>query len=220
MVALMNNILKRCAPQLAASVLVLLLGGWFASYTHQQRRIGALEAETHGRDSTIKAERVAAAASAKRAASALRAADSIGQLLVESRARATHSDALATELAQGWATFRDQVLHAPPGAAVPSIPVVLAKADSALTACTTARADCKVRADREQQRGDSARTAAKENGESAQHYQNALGSSQENERKLKAALPTAAGKVTRAAWWAGIGGGVVWAGCRLGVLRC
>ncbi len=217
----MNSILKRYAPQFAASLLVLLLGGgWVATYTHQQRRIGALEVETRGRDSTIKVERKAAAASAKRAESALRAADSLGQLLVAHRARAARSDALAAELAQGWAAFRDQVLHAPPGAAVPTLPVVFAKADSALNACTLARADCNARADKEQQRGDSARTAAMENGDRATHAEKALAASQLNEKSMKAALPTTAGKVTRAAWWAGIGGGIVWVGCRLGVLKC
>lgn len=204
----MSDFLKRYAAQFTAALVVLLVGGWFASYTAQQRAIGALSADLRSADTVIARERKAGAADKALAVSALRAVDSIEQVLTDSRARAKQSDAVASQLTKGWADMRDQVLHAQPGHAVPSLPVVVATADSTIKACTVAREDCKARADTEQQRGDSARVAAIENGNRATHAETALSASQSNEKRLKAALPSTAGKVTRAAWWSMVGAGV------------
>jgi hypothetical protein len=210
-------LLKPAVPYVLAA---LALGGWFTHYTMQQRAIGAMQADLRASHAVIDAAQRGASVDSVRAAALSRSVDSLERQLIGLRSRAQHSDSLATALTLSYRAFRDQVLAAPPGSVVPTLSQMFAQADTAVNACELARADCKARADREEQRGDSARAESVLNASRANRLSVALDSSRSNERKLKRALPSTAGNVVRASKWAVLGGVAAWAGCRLGFLRC
>ncbi len=208
---------KPAVPYLLAA---LALGGWFTHYTMQQRAIGAMQADLRASHAVIDEAQRGASVDSVRAAALARSVDSLERQLVGLRNRAQRSDSVATAVTLSYRAFRDQVLAAPPGSAVPTLPQVFAETDAAVNACELARADCKARADREEQRGDSARAASAFNASRANRLSVALDSSRSNERKLKRALPSTTGNLMRTSKWAALGGAAVWAGCRLGLLRC
>ena len=200
-------------------VLSLALGGGLlASYTAQQRAIGALKVELRIADSAITAAKDSADAARGRARSAEQFADGLERELVGLRSRAAHSDAVATAATASYRELRDQALTPTPGSAVPTLGQIIGAADTALNACAVARADCKARADREQQRGDSARAAARAHASESDELRRGLATSQANEKKLQGALPSTTGKVIRAGVGASVGAGLavlvcVVAGC-------
>jgi hypothetical protein len=216
-----KTLFDKLRPQLPYAAIVLALVAWFASYTAKQREIGALHVSMAIDDSVIRVSKDSVLIERRRADRSTHAADSLGALLGPLRARAQRSDSTSRVVATEWRTFRDDVLHrASDDGAVPTPRVIIAHADTVIRACELARDDCKARADKEQQRGDSARAAAAERTREATRSAEALAASQRNEKRLKDALPSTAGDLARAGRWGAIGAAAVWIACATGVLRC
>lgn len=205
-------------PALPYLAIIAAVVGWIASYTAQQRAIGALDVHVGIQDSTIKINGDSMKIFRADAARSDHAFDSLTAVTVAARARARASDSTSTVLTASYRELRDRAL-APANSGslvpVPTLPQLVASADAAVNACELAKDDCKKRGDLEQQRGDSARAAAIARAEEANAAETALVASQRNEKTLKAALPSTTGNVARAGLWTTIGGVAVYLVCHL-----
>ena len=208
-------LLTKITPQLPYAAIALVVIGWFATYTHQQRVIGARDAQVWAADVFIKLNADSVKYYHARALISDHARDSIEQLLVGVRARAQRSDSVSHGATLAYRELRDQTLSAPSGSAVPTLPQIFASADVAVNACELAKADCKRRADLERARGDTARAAAESHKAAEGKATVALDSSRRNEKRLKSALPSTTGNVVRAGLWTSLGAGALWLVCSL-----
>lgn len=204
----------KIAPGVPWVAIALLIAGWFATYTIKERAIGALHEQTKTADASIKRYIDSSTYFRARAQRADHAVDSLALMLVGARAKARASDSVSSVLTLSYRELRDRTLNASPGSLVPTPTQIFASADAAVNACELAKSDCKARADLEQQRGDSARAAAAFHAHDATLTHAALDSSQQNETRLKHAIPSAAATTIRAAWWGGVGMTIAYVACR------